>query len=883
MPRAEFGVMDLSEWDFKEDGLIKLDGEWEFYWNRLLTPNELNMGSYPVKTGVIDVPKYWNDNTVGETLLTGKGCATYRLFIQFENKGGLYSLKTGRIKSAHTIWINSKELVKNGTVATTAEQSSPWYNPQDLHFQTDSNIVEIIIHVSNFQHNFGGISDSITLGLSQDIIQKSQTSWSFTLFLLGILLVMAVYHFGLYIMHRDDPSPLYFGLVCFLSAFNMLTQGDVLFSKYFDWIGWTATIKIAHISNYLRISFFVMYLQMLFKAEINKYFVKIIFYASIAISLFVLIFKPVVFTYFTKFSSAISVIIILYLLVSLSIALYRKRSASTVSLIATLILALTCVNDILHYFLIIQTTFLVPLGMVIFVFLQSFILSIRFSRSFAAEKLMTKSISALDNIKNQLINCTNESLEEPLKIFADNIEAEKGAWLIVHEDNELVLEAIANSKSKASSISSIPLREIDKEGDDLAIPVTIIEQVEKNKRKVYIEDAFKDGRYIIDDYIGKNYIKEVICIPILSNRELKGILYFENNLPKKIFSSEKHNVLDLLSSEILVLIENSNNIRKLKLLNQTLENKVVERTKEITNKKDILDVQTRKIEAQNKMLLEKQQSLEDTLDIAERQKEELNRTNKNITDSILYAERIQNSIFPSDERFRNILPSSFVYFKPKDILSGDFYWIEHVKDNDQIIVAAADCTGHGVPGALLSIVGHNLLNYAVKEQNHTKPSEILDIVEEGFASKLNPDRKKVVQDGLDIAVICYDKKTRTLQFAGAQNPLYLIRDNNLTIIKGDKFTIGGVMRKKNIGVEKFTNKEVKIEKGDLIYIFTDGYADQFGGEKQRKFMLSAFRKLLLTINRKSMGEQKQILQHEFVKWKGDSPQIDDILIVGIKL
>ena len=253
--------------------------------------------------------------------------------------------------------------------------------------------------------------------------------------------------------------------------------------------------------------------------------------------------------------------------------------------------------------------------------------------------------------------------------------------------------------------------------------------------------------------------------------------------------------------------------------------------------------------------------------------------NKNIMDSIKYAERIQNTILPLDSFLKKHLPESFILYKPKDIVSGDFYWMEML--NDRIYISAVDCTGHGVPGAFVSIVGFNNLNKTIMEFHLTKPSEILtklnDLVVDTFVRRSKSD----VKDGMDIALLTIDTKTNQYEFSGAQNPLYIINsENELTVIKGNKYPIGS-----SIEPKIFDNHYIETKKGDMIYLFSDGYIDQFGGPKGKKFMRKRFKELLLSIHTNNMETQKVILDNTIKDWmlENNEEQLDDILVIGIRV
>ncbi|MBE7442827.1 MAG: tetratricopeptide repeat protein [Flavobacteriales bacterium] len=267
--------------------------------------------------------------------------------------------------------------------------------------------------------------------------------------------------------------------------------------------------------------------------------------------------------------------------------------------------------------------------------------------------------------------------------------------------------------------------------------------------------------------------------------------------------------------------------------------------------------------------------------------------NQEITDSINYAKRIQEAILPTEDEFKTAFPDSFILFKPKDIVSGDFYWIstnpkefpsidkEYGSNSWRVknpLVAAVDCTGHGVPGSLMSMMGNSLLNKIVDTHKISNPNEILNLLRTEIINSLKQHGENENKDGMDIALCTvYDDK---IEFAGANNPIYIIRKNgNLEEIKADKMPVGY----SGVELKPYTNHSVKMELGDSFYIFTDGYADQFGGKDNKKFKYKQLKDLLVTINSKSMESQKEILNETIENWKGTNEQTDDILVIGIRI
>jgi serine phosphatase RsbU (regulator of sigma subunit)/HAMP domain-containing protein len=283
---------------------------------------------------------------------------------------------------------------------------------------------------------------------------------------------------------------------------------------------------------------------------------------------------------------------------------------------------------------------------------------------------------------------------------------------------------------------------------------------------------------------------------------------------------------------------------------RVLEQKVVERTEQVVKQKEEIQEKTKELET----------------------------LFKQVTDSIHYAKRIQEAILPPLSLVKSILPESFILYKPKDIVSGDFYWID--KKDDWSYFAAVDCTGHGVPGAFMSIVGYNLLKDILNNTNATTPASIMDKMNDGVANTLHSGSSdKQTKDGMDMTLCALNYKTLELQFSAAFNPLYIVRNNELLQFKADKFPIGMFIGEK----QNFTNNSIQLQKGDHVYIFSDGYADQFGGPRGKKFMAGNFRGLLTEMSQLPIEKQRINLNQTIEEWRGNLEQVDDILVIGIKV
>lgn len=332
--------------------------------------------------------------------------------------------------------------------------------------------------------------------------------------------------------------------------------------------------------------------------------------------------------------------------------------------------------------------------------------------------------------------------------------------------------------------------------------------------------------------------ESILYVPLMLRGELLGVISVQS-FAKNAYTHEHLSFLRILASYTAIAIGNG---RAYELLEQA----------------------NASVKQQNERLQQANELIE--------------RNNGAILDSLEYAKRIQTAIMPAMADIKKGLPNSFIYYRSKDIVSGDFYW--YMTRGDVTILAAVDCTGHGVPGAFMSVLGNTLLNNIIREGQQYVPGIILDTLDERVVQMLNQmDPNSDAADGMDIALCSLDRKTHTLSFAGANRPLHYVQGRELKEIRGDKYPIGG---KNNIH-GPYTTHSIKLEPGDTFYISTDGFADQFGGRMHRKFLNKRFKQLLADLYRLDIGLQQEILNDAFETWKGDEKQLDDILVIGVRL
>jgi len=435
---------------------------------------------------------------------------------------------------------------------------------------------------------------------------------------------------------------------------------------------------------------------------------------------------------------------------------------------------------------------------------------------------------------------------------------------------------------------------------------------EKPDEKVTVQFEYqtKDGNYIWLEATGTNF---------MSNRAIRGYILNSRDITERRRAEQEQR----MRSKMQALSENSPDLitrlehDSISYINPTIESYTGKSPQHFLNKKVreseldavILDQWLAIVEQVNasqhtvsaemdfptemgKRIMQvnaipeydEQKNIESVLvvshDITERKEIELEIQNKNkkINDSINYAKRIQNAILPNSRLISKVLPDSFILYKPRDVVSGDFPWFVQIKND--IFIAAVDCTGHGVPGALLSLIGYFLLNDIVRSRKITEPGKILDLLDEGVTQTLRQDQDdSATKDGMDIALCRINSEARTVEYAGAHRPLYFMKGGVMDEVKGNKFPIGGGIYKNQTN---FTTTKLQLGKGDSFYFSSDGFPDQFGGPEVRKFGPKKTREIIERVHQSPMQDAAHVFDSEWEAWKGEHKQTDDVLLIGIK-
>lgn len=382
IPRARRGVLDLRKWDFSRNGPVRLSGEYEFYWGQLFSPGDFAGLNPPEKNGFIDVPRAWNDFLVNGKPISGKGFATYRLTILFDEIPPPLAFKFLDMGTAYAVFANGKKLLTVGNVGTTAEQTLPAYVPQVVNFVADANRIELIYHVSNFHHNRGGAWEAVQLGLQDDIYGAREKRLTFDFFLFGALMIISIYHFVLFTLRPKETSTLYFAAFCFLIGCRILATMERYFVFLMPGISWELLVKFEYLVTNLSTAFFALFMYSLFRHEFLPRVLKTILFVCAVVSSIVILFPARVSSVVVQPYQAFVLAAFIYGLIVLIKSVRQRQDGAAIFLGGYGLMFIAAINDILDANAIIHTGHFIGLGLFIFIFSQAILLAVRFSKAF---------------------------------------------------------------------------------------------------------------------------------------------------------------------------------------------------------------------------------------------------------------------------------------------------------------------------------------------------------------------------------------------------------------------------------------------------------------------------------------------------------------------
>ncbi len=748
----------------------------------------------------------------------GQGFGVYKIKILLPQNKDNLILKISRQSTALNVYLNGKLSDSVGEFGINTNVSVPDYKICFLQVPNDKDTLELAIEVSNFDYFKGGLWEKIYIGCEQKIEKTDKNLFSFDLFLFTALIVLSLYHLGLLLSRAKFRSALFFAMLCFIGALRVTVTGQMLIRYFFPEISWVTLVKLEFISFYLILTFSSIFLRSVLPDYISKIICRFNVFIGLLLSLFT-IFTPILINSYLITPYKYFVIInIFYFIYCIIRALINKKSIAKWVAIGLFIMVLAYVNDFLYSQSLIKTLYLVPIGIFAFSFTQAVGLS----------RHLAKAFNEVENLSN-ILKETNQNLENTVKERVKEIEK---------------LSLIASQTDNAIMI-------LDKNGN--------IEWINPGFTKMYgftFEEFIKRGSNIFSSSTNIEVIK-----PIKYAIEHKQTLSYEAQL------THKNGNKIWIHTTWTPVLNNTGEIDKLIAIDSD-----VSKQKEAENQ----------IYIQKEELTTKNKELNDILKIINEQKKEIENTHKKTTYSISYAKNIQKAIFPTHQYINQLFAENFILFKPRDIVSGDFYYFKQI--GNHIYIAVADCTGHGVPGALMSMLGIALLNEIISKEKIISANIILEQLRILLKNSLHQQGLFYEQqDGMDISFGILNNETKELSFSGAHQSLIIFRDNNnsnkkLLTFHADKQPVGVYLLEK-----PFTEHKILLQKNDILYFYTDGYASQFGGETHETFKLSRLKNILNSIGNENLTEQKQILIDTITNWKTTKQQTDDVLILGLKI
>ncbi len=936
-PIAQNGILDLRSWNFKSDGSISLDGEWNFYWKKFVSPDSISP-----QQECINISKYWNKQKFDSHKLPNLGYATYHLRILLPDSSHWLGLYMKEVQCAYTCYLNGIKIKQIGSPGSSYKTEIPDYNYTVLPIIDPKDTLDLVFHVSNFHHRNAGFFRVPEIGSMQKIMYQRFWYILLNLFLFSSLIVLGVYHFFLYLNRRETGAFLWFSIFSFILAFRTLFTGIELFKYAFPDTPWAIAYRIKYATLYLLVFSFTKYIYELRKISLNKILIRIFFIVPV-LMLFLLFLPATIYTHSLDFIGLWVIFGFLYL--SYDIIRNRNKNIiqSGVLFFSILLILFASVNDILVAQKIYNGIFLLSIATIIFLFGQADILVHLVNKSFDEVTILKDKLSYQNQHLEELITNREETIKKNYKNIIDaNIKLEAQQNIIkkqlkkirLSKENyrntldfmpQILVECTAEGK-----IVFANLKFFEQNGfthDDFVSGINLFDFVsEKDSR--FIKKELKmlhtiHGEKISMSDIKGNKLRFAVFISVLNQGNIysgfRGIfidiskqeelekhsIILEQSINKSnigVILSDKMGNLEYVNQGITNFLDKNikeqpsdlKNIFETSLIEPLLKEKLKETIAQKKNQKiqlEIFKAEKQKIWSQvfishviedgeiaHLLIIFNDINKEKELEFLQASiLKQLKQKIKDVFQSIEYAKFIQTAILPSNENFTELFKEQFfIINKPLNIVSGDFYFLK--RSGDRIIVVLGDSTGHGVPGALMSILGITLLSDITDTFPNILAADILELIRIKIIKSLSHGNKLKLKDSIDMAICIFDFGHQELNFSGANRPILLCENEQIERIKPIKQSLGS----NHVNLE-FENHYAPLKKGSRLYLYSDGITDQFGGEHDKKYGTQRFTNLIQKIQVKEINEQQKIINAEFESWKGGNKQIDDILIIGIEI
>lgn len=562
---AREGIIDLANWDFKKDGVVSLDGEWEFYWNQLLTYEDFHK-EVPIKPdGYFKVPSVWNNYHLNGNKLPANGCATYRLRIKTNDLNSIKGLKILTSSTSYKLMINNQVIAESGRVGKTKETSIPEFSPQTVSFQSSSKDFEVIVQVANFTYSRGGMWHSIYMGDDSDIRKLKEFDSGKAMFMFGVTLIMALYHINLFLLQKRTKAALYFGVLLLIVAIRITITGEYLILNFIPAASIKWMVPIEYMTMYWGVIMTIAFVHDLYPEEIPKKIMKNALYAGIVMSIFTIITHISIFTKYLMFYEALIITMYAYILFSIIRTVIRKRESSVLLLVEAIVILATFINDVLYYWNETHDKYGPSIEIAVFmvIFIQSYILAERFSVTFDKIENLSKKLISLDKLKDEFLANTSHELRTPLNGIINITDSLlKGiAGKLKYEQKENLEVVLASSRRLYNLISDI-MDISNLEHNELKIYPKPIDIRMISERVIFSLKYLKGGKNIVfENYIPKN------APLVFGDEERMGQIFYnllENSLKFteegyiKVSSEFSNNIITIFIEDTGVGIEEKN-------------------------------------------------------------------------------------------------------------------------------------------------------------------------------------------------------------------------------------------------------------------------------------------------------------------------------------
>ncbi len=887
-----------SKW---QDYVFGLYGQWEFYWNKLLTPEQIDSVS---PDAYVDVPNTWTKYTINGRQLPKFGYATYHIQIDLPPDVHEIGLCFHGVFNSYRLWVNGKFIDENGKVGTSKQNTRPTWVPKTYYLHINQNKVDLVIQVSNFQHFKGGIVRQVVIGAPALIEKFDILNVGIEAGLMGSLLIFALFFLFVYYYRKNDLGAIYFVVTLIGQALATGLDGEYIIYRLMPNMSWYFGLHLLWFIYFYRTITFVHYMYQLVPREFN---IKVLVGFTGLGTIFMLytVFMPVSqFKIALLGYIAIAFMSIFYIIYILFRAI-KYQIGAVYTLLGVAALLASGINDTLYDFNIVHTFYMAGFGLFIFLFTLSIMLAMYNAKAEKDILIYSLMLRTLDKLRDELLKVPFYDIGKALKVVNNLLKFQRGIW--IDNDNGL----IAKHEIKLNKLKDInkPFDQLD----DNYLSKDAVNISLKTKKIYFYPGTRHDRRLIqrkshkldnpVSQYLIAKNIKSLVVNPLVYQKDVKALVYFENAY--RFTSPIQIKLLTSSSAQLISIYHNAKNFARLRDANIHLEQLVAERSQQLKDKEkelhskeiqlkekleklraynDELNAINLELEQNKTAIEEKNFELEKLHNEILKQKMLAEQQNKKYKSGLSFAKEIQSYILQIDSD----LPFSdyFIFYQPKLDVGGDFYLIKKIEDKTIIVVA--DCTGHGIPGAFMSILGSMHINdilrrHFITEKTDITAAQILEELREAVIRSLGSDEHgkvsiETVKDGMDMGLAIINNKTLELNFSGAYIPLWIIRENELIELKANRFPIGVYIKlRKNA---KFTDTTFQLKKEDRLYMFSDGFADQFNSIGE-KFYKKNFRKLLMEIAEYPSSLQKEILHTTFNEWKGQSQQTDDVLVLGI--